>query len=137
MLGAILVERGIVSQTQLDQALAEQRRQNYAHRIGEILIGMRLISEAQLLAALSDQLGCPVVDLNAEPTEQAALRIVPSEFALRHQLLPLRQSDHTLVVAMADPLDVQSVDDLRLLTGFGVEVVLAGAGDIRRAVEQF
>ena len=137
LLGSLLVEAGIITQAQLDQALAEQRRQNNTKRLGEILVSMRFLSEAELLNALSKQLGCRVVDLNVEPPDQQALQIVPSEFALRHQLLPLRQTDHMLTVAMADPLDIQSIDDLRLLTGFRIEPVLAGASEIRRALEQF
>ena len=136
LLGSILLEQGAITQEQLDQALAEQRRQNNAKRIGQILLDMRAVSEAALLKALSAQLECPVIDLNAEPPDPEALRIVPSEFALRHQLLPLRQTDHMLTVAMADPLDIQSIDDLRLLTGFDVQARLASPSDIRRAVEQ-
>jgi type II secretion system protein E len=133
----MLVQEEAITQEQLDQALAEQRRQNHTRRIGEILVGMRAISEQTLLTALSRQLGCVLADLNAEPPDQEALKIVPSEFALRHHLLPLRQTDHTLTVAMADPLDIQSLDDLKLLTGFNIEPVLASSADIQRAAQQF
>jgi len=126
-----------ITQAQLDQALAEQRRLNHTKRLGEILVAQRIVSEANLLKVLSRQLDCPVVDLNEQPPDRDALQIVPSEFALRHHLLPLRQTDHTLTVAMADPLDIQSMDDLRLLTGYDVEAVLASPSDIRRALEQF
>ncbi|HEY9867818.1 MAG TPA: type II secretion system ATPase GspE [Candidatus Obscuribacterales bacterium] len=136
-LGTLLVQEGVITQSQLDQALAEQRRQNHTRRLGEILVDMRAVSEKNLLAILSKQLECPVVDLVAEPPSPEALQVVPSEFALRHQLVPLRQTDHTLIVAMADPLDIQSMDDLRLLTGYRVEPRLASPTDIRRAVEQF
>ncbi|MEP6755092.1 MAG: type II secretion system ATPase GspE [Chthonomonadales bacterium] len=136
LLGQILVQDEAISQGQLDQALAEQRRQNNEKRLGEILVGMHFLPESALLQALSRQLGCPLVDLNAEPPHEDALQIIPSEFAIRHNLLPLRQSDHTLIVAMADPLDIQSIDDLQLLTGYNIEPVLAGASEIKRAVEQ-
>jgi type II secretion system protein E len=136
-LGTLLVQEGSITQSQLDQALAEQRRRNHTRRLGEILVEMRAISETNLLTILSKQLECPVVDLVADPPSPEALQVVPSEFALRHQLVPLRQTDHTLIVAMADPLDVQSMDDLRLLTGYRVEPRLASPTDIRRAVEQF
>ncbi len=136
-LGALLLQSQAIDESQLEHALAEQRRMNHTKRLGEILVSMRAISEAQLLDALSKQLGCELVDLNVHPPDQDALKIIPSEFALRHQLLPLRQFDHTLTVAMADPLDIQSIDDLRLLTGFRIEPVLAGAAEIRRASEQF
>jgi type II secretion system protein E len=136
-LGMLLVQEESISQGQLEQALAEQRRQNHAKRIGQVLVEMRFISEATLLKALSLQLGCPIADLNADPPTQDALQIVPSEFAIRHKLLPLRQVDHTLTVAMADPLDIQSIDDLKLLTGYNIEAVLASPADIVRAGEQF
>ncbi|MBM3493696.1 MAG: type II secretion system protein GspE [Armatimonadetes bacterium] len=132
----MLVERSIVSREQLDHALAEQRRQGSVRRLGEILVDSRTVSEAALLQVLSEQLSCPIVDLNQHPPEPEAIHIVPSEFALRHHLLPIRQDDHTLTVAMADPLDIQSIDDLRLLTGFNIVPMLASPSDIRRAAEQ-
>jgi hypothetical protein len=133
----LLVERGLITQAQLDQAVAEQRRHTPQRRIGEVLVGLRLITEGEMLRALAEQLGCPLVDLKSEPPDADALSIVPSEFALRHHLLPLHQTDHTLAVAMADPLDIQSIDDLGLLTGLSIRPLLASAADISRAVEQF
>jgi type II secretion system protein E len=136
LLGSLLIHEDAITQQQLDQALAEQRRTNNSKRLGEILVGMRAISENTLLQALSRQLGYPIADLTAEPPTQDALNLVPSEFAVRHLLLPLRQADHTLTVAMADPLDIQSIDDLKLLTGYNIEPMLASVSDIRRAGEQ-
>lgn len=136
LLGAMLVERSLVSRDQVDQALADQRRHGNARRLGEILVEARAISEAALLQVLSEQLDCPLVDLNRQPPDPDAIHIVPSEFALRHHLLPIRQEDHTLTVAMADPLDIQTIDDLRLLTGFNVVPMLASPTEVRRAAEQ-
>lgn len=135
-LGAMLVERRLVTQEQIDQALAEQRRRDNAKRLGEILVESRIISEATLLEVLSEQLGCPVVDLTAAPPDPEAIHLVPSEFALRHHLLPIRREDHSLTVAMADPLDIQSMDDLRLLTGLTIVPMLASPTEIRRVAEQ-
>jgi len=135
-LGVMLVERGLATQEQIDQALADQRRHDNSRRLGEILIENRIISEAALLEVLSDHLGCPIIDLTVTPPDPDAVQIVPSEFALRHHLLPIRHEDHTLTVAMADPLDIQSIDDLRLLTGYSVVPMLASPTEIRRAAEQ-
>jgi len=137
LLGNMLVQEEAITQEQLDQALAEQRRQNHVKRIGEILVSMRYISEQTLLNTLAKQLGLPLVDLNTVPPDMEALQLVSSEFARRHFLLPLSQTDHTLTVAMANPLDIQSIDDLKLLTGFNIEPVLASSTDIQRAGEQF
>ena len=137
LLGTLLVEEGTITQEQLDTALAEQRRIGHTRRIGEILVGMRYISEPNLLRALSQQLDCPIVDLTHEPPDPAAVEIVPSEFALRHQLVPLHKNNGCLTVAMADPLDINAIDDMRLLTGLDIAPMLASPADIRRQGEQF
>ena len=136
LIGEMLVENGLVTRAQVEQALAEQRRQTHPLRLGEILVELRFLSETDLLPVLARQLGLRAVDLANDPPDPETLRLVPSEFALRHQLVPIRQTDHTLTVAMARPQDLQSQDDLRLLTGCEVDPVLAGASDIRRAIEQ-
>lgn len=135
LLGAILLQEGMVTSQQLEVALAEQVRSENK-KLGEIMIGLRYITEAELMKALEKQLGYPAVDLNANPPDPSVLGSIPSEFALRNQLLPLRTYDHTLRVAMADPLDVATIDDLELLTGLQIEPVLASPTEIRRAVEQ-
>lgn len=137
LLGTLLVEEGIVTREQLEAALAEQQRGDTGKRIGEILVGLRFLTEPQLLAALSRQLDCPIVDLMSEPPDREALEIVPSEFAMRHVLVPLRQNDDTLVVAMADPLDIHAIDDLRMLTGLDIAPMLAMPSDIRRVCEKY
>ncbi len=135
LLGAILLQEGMITTQQLEVALAEQVRSENK-KLGEIMIGLRYITEAELMKALEKQLGCPAVDLNENPPDPSVLGSIPSEFALRNQLLPLRTHDHTLRVAMADPLDVATIDDLELLTGLQIEPVLASPTEIRRAVEQ-
>ncbi len=137
LLGALLIEEGIITSEQLEIALAEQRRGNGEKRIGDILVALRFLTEPELLRALSNQLDCPIVNLGQEPPDPAALEIVPSEFALRHQLIPLHQNDDSLTVAMANPLDIQAMDDLRLLTGLDIAPMLAAPADIRRLCEQF
>lgn len=133
-LGSLLVEEGHITSDQLEMALAEQRR-DPSKRIGEILVGLRFVTPPALLHALSQQLDTPIIDLSKEPPESEALGIVPSEFAMRHHLLPIRRNDETLVVAMADPLDIHAVDDLRLLTGLDIAPMLASPADIQRMGE--
>ncbi|HLJ54375.1 MAG TPA: type II secretion system protein GspE, partial [Chthonomonadaceae bacterium] len=78
LLGALLVEDGLVTHEQLEVALAEQRRGDGSKRIGEILVQLRYITDQNLLRMLSVQLDCPIVDLNQEPPEADVLDIVPS-----------------------------------------------------------
>jgi len=137
LLGNLLLEQGLITQEQLDLALAEQQRGTQHRRIGEILVGLRFLTEPNLLRALSTQLDCPLVDLIQEPPDSEAVEMVPSEFALRHQLIPLRRRNGHLSVAMADPIDVHAIDDMRLLTGLDIVPMLASPADIRRLCEQF
>lgn len=136
LLGELLIEEGVITSQQLEMALNEQSRGENRRRLGEILVSMRAISEARLLEALSRQLDTPVVDLNQEPPDPEVLKMVPSEFAIRHLLIPIRRNDNTLVVAMADPLDIQAIDDLHMLTGLDIAPMLASAAEIRRVCEQ-
>ena len=136
-LGSLLVEEGLISAQQLDVALSEQRRSDNNKRIGEVLVGLRFLSEPDLLRILSRQLDCPIIDLAKEPPDPSALEIVPGEFARMHHLIPIRRNDDTLVVAMADPLDIHTIDDLHLLTGLDIAPMLASGADIQRVGEQF
>ena len=131
------MEEGLVTQQQLDVALSEQRRNDNSKRLGEILVGLRFLSEPNLLRILSHQLDCPIIDLAKEPPDQTAIELVPNEFARKHNLIPIRRNDETLVVAMADPLDIHTIDDLRLLTGLDIAPMLAPTSDIQRVCEQF
>ena len=134
--GRLLIEEGLVTSEQLDTALAEQCRTENGKKIGEILVGLRYLTDVNLLKVLSRQLDVPIIDLTQEPPEAGVLEIVPSEFALRHNLIPIRKNREFLVVAMADPLDISGIDDLRLLTGLDIAPMLASASDIRRLCEQ-
>lgn len=136
LIGTLLIEENLINREQLDIALAEQRRSESNKRIGEILVGLRFLTEPNLLRVLSQQLDCPIVDLAQDPPQADVLEIVPSEFALRHHLIPLRKNGDVLIVAMADPLDISGIDDLHLLTGLEITPMLASPADIRRLCEQ-
>ncbi len=135
-LGTMLVEEGAITADQLEAALAEQMRIRDGRRIGEILVGMRFLTDNRLLQTLAKQLEVDLIDLNETPPDTDALEMVPSEFAMRHNLVPLRKQTGRLTVAMADPLDVIAADDLNLLTGLEICPALALASEIRRVCEQ-
>ncbi len=114
-LGAMLVESGLVSQSQIDEAL--QHQQQAGGRLGEVLVGSGLVSEDDLVHALAGQMHLAVVDLRAVTPSPAAVGLLPRDFIVRHRLLPLRLDDNGgLVVAMTNPLDVVVVDEVRLRT---------------------
>jgi type II secretion system protein E len=130
----VLVEAGVITREQLETAAAA--RNGAVERLDEVLTRLGLAREEDICSALARHLGleyAPDVDRDIPP---ALLAQVPSDFAMRHQVLPLREEDHALVVAMANPFDVTVLDDLRLLTSRDVRAVVASPRKISDAIEQ-
>jgi type IV pilus assembly protein PilB len=109
--GELLVDAGILSEAQLDEALAAK---TLDERIGQTLLRLGLIDEVEVAHALASQLGINVVDLTGLQPDPMALARVPGWLAERHQLVPVRYADGVLSLAMADPADVVAVDDVRV-----------------------
>jgi type II secretion system protein E len=130
-----LVSSGLVSADALAAALAEQR--SSGKRLVDVLIQRRSAPEPALLRALGSLLGMEVVSLGSRDVPGDVLARVPSEFALTRQVLPLAVHDSTLEVAVSDPLDLSTQDDLRMLTGLTVSPVLSLPSELRRATERF
>ncbi|MDQ7792474.1 MAG: type II secretion system protein GspE, partial [Clostridia bacterium] len=102
-LGDLLVQAGTITQEQLTQALAIQKRTGV--RLGEVLVNEKFISQYQLIAVLENQLGIRSIDLRRAPLDTEAARRVPENLARRHVLIPVQVADGKLLVAMKDPLD--------------------------------
>ena len=133
-LAEVLVRAGVISADELQTALAA--RNSSLERLEETLARLGLAREEEIYAVLARHLGLEYV---AEVERSIAPRLlaqVPSEFAMRHQVLPLREEDHTLVIAVANPFNVTVLDDLRLLTGRDVRAVVASPRRLSEAIEQ-
>jgi type IV pilus assembly protein PilB len=136
-LGDLLISEGLISKSQLKEALAEQARTR--ERLGEILLRRGSITHSDLLNALARQLGLRRFDPARDEVQTSALNFVPVEFARRHNILPVRLDGQSLTVATADPLDVEAMDPLRRLAGqaeLQVEVLLAPLETLEEAREQ-
>lgn len=135
-LGDLLVNAGAISEKQLQSALMEQQLTNL--RLGEILFKNGSLTEKQLAEALSSQLKLPMVTLARYRPMIEALRMVPENVARRLDLLPLAVLDNNrLFIAMADPLNIISIDEVRMLTGMEVDVGVAIPSEIRRDMDSF
>ncbi len=133
-LAEVLVEARVITREQLETAAAA--RNGATERLDEALARLGLAREEDMYSAIARHLGLEyAADIDRE-IPAALLAQVPSDFAMRHQVLPLREEDHTLVVAMADPFDVMVLDDLRLLTSKDVRAVVAAPRRISEAIEQ-
>jgi type II secretion system protein E len=131
----LLAESGLLTQEQLQHALREGERTG--DKLQTVIVRLGYAAEEQVLRFLAERLGLQYVRDVERLLNPEVLQKVPSEFALRHQVLPLQQENGVLVVATADPLNVSALDDLRLLVGGEVRPVLAAASEISEAIEQF
>jgi len=134
-LGDYLVEAGVITDQQLQQALIEQK--NSGLKLGDQLITSGLISEQQLIDTLQTQLNIPFVNLSRVEIEQRAINLIPDKLARRYNVLPLRIENNRLIVAMEDPLDYYAIDDIRMGTGFVVEPVMTRREDLQRLINRY
>jgi hypothetical protein len=133
-LGELLIKANVLQESQLKAALAEQAK--WGGKLGEILVRMSLVSEDILVRALSKQLNIPAVNLDAVQTLPPHVRAkIPAQTARDFAVLPLQLRDDgkTLVVAVADPLNVRHLDELRAITKCRIVPNVAGRTSIARA----
>ncbi len=130
-LGQILVEVGIVTEDKLDMALREQRQTG--EKLGMALQRLGICSEKEIAKVLAGQAGVECVDVAHTEVTKEALALVTREFAEQKSLLPIRLNGSTLQVAMANPLDLPTTDELTRLTGKYIEVVHAPESEIKDA----
>jgi len=132
-LGDILVESGVISQKQLEDALDEQKRSK--RRLGEILISKGILDEDAIADVLSNQLRLERVRLRNTIISPDVVRIIPESVARRYNIVPVSLHGDTLKVAFSDPLDVRAQDELSFLTGYRIEPVVATPSEISQTIE--
>jgi type IV pilus assembly protein PilB len=133
-LGDVLVETGLLTERHIQHALDEQRK--IGKRLGEILIERQMISEKQIAQSLADQLGLAYVDPTAAPIDPALLFLIPEALAKRHLAVPLEVQNKKLKVAMVDPLDYESINDLQFQAGMAIHPAVATRRALLEAIEQ-
>lgn len=133
-LGDILIEMGLISEADLQGTLdAKQSDQ----KLGDALLQRGLITEQQLIETLEVQLGIPHVSLFRYPFDPKLFNVVPKDFAKRKSLVPLKTEGDKLFIAMTDPTDFFTIDDLRLTTGFQIEPAIASKEDIMKTIAKY
>ena len=134
-LGQILIELGMITPEQLEQALEEHRRTPKS--IGRVLIDLGMIKEGDLVRALAEQVGLEFVDLSEHPVDPTATTLLPEALARRYRAIPIGERDGKLLVAMSDPANVYALDDIRTITNRDVQPLVATAADVEQAIQKF
>jgi general secretion pathway protein E/type IV pilus assembly protein PilB len=131
-IGSILVERGLISDDQLAQSIAEQNRTG--ERLDHVLVRLGFVTSGQVLEAIGQQFAMPIVDLNTIEVKPDVLETLPAKLVFKQRCVPLEKRNGSLRVATCDPFELTAFDELRLLTGMGIELVLADEQDIRKFI---
>ena len=133
-LGDLLVKAKLVTPEQVDAALLSQRAEG--GKFGEALIRIGAVSEQDITETLSQQFGVPSIDLAHFEIDPAIIKVVPGEVARKYGVLPVNKTGATLTIAMSDPTNVFAMDDIKFMTGYNVEPVVASEASLRRAIDK-
>jgi type IV pilus assembly protein PilB len=134
-LGELLVRENLITVQALRKAQEEQQKSGT--RIGTALIKTGAIEESKLTDFLSKQYGVPAINLKDFDVDPEIIKLVPKEVAEKHLVIPVNRAGPSLIVAMCDPSNIYAVDDLKFLTGYNIESVVASEISIREAIERY
>ena len=134
-LGEILLKESLITQDQLEKALEFQR--SNGGKLGSCLTKMGFITDDDITGVLSRQYGVPSINLKYYEIDPNVIKLIPQDTALRYQVIPLSRVGSVLTIAMTDPTNVFAMDDIKFMTGFNVEPVVASESAIAESISRF
>ena len=134
-LGEILIKESLITSDQLRQALDHQKANG--GRLGACLMKLGFITDDEITGVLSRQYGVPSINLKYYEVDASVIKLIPQDTAIRYQIVPLSRVGSTLTIAMTDPTNVFAMDDIKFMTGFNVEPVVASENAIAEAIVKF
>jgi len=133
LLGQMLMEEGVITETELKKALDNQRKTG--HFLGRILVDMGFVDEKELKRILSIQAGIEMIDLKNTLIDKKGVEVFPSALAKTYNAVPVKLERNILTLAVGDTLSLNIQDDISFILGYKTKMVLADENDIRDAIE--
>lgn len=134
-LGELLLERNIINSDELERALLTQKEKGGL--IGEVLVELGLVKEEDIAQALTAQYGFPYLPLSNYEINPEVISIIPSRVARQYLLVPIDKIGNNITVAMSNPLNVQAIEDVELLTGCSVQTFVSTSSDIKKVIVKY
>jgi type IV pilus assembly protein PilB len=134
-LGELLTKASLISQEQLKEALRVQKETG--GKLGETLIKLAFVSEEDITECLSQQFGVPSINLQHFEIDNSVIKLIPGDVARKYNILPVNKTGATITIAMADPTNVFAMDDIKFMTGYNVEPVVASELGIKAAIDSY
>jgi type IV pilus assembly protein PilB len=134
-LGELLTKASLITQDQLKEALRVQKETG--GKLGETLIKLGFVSEEDITECLSQQFGVPSINLQHFEIDGSVIKLIPGDVARKYNILPVNKTGATITIAMADPTNVFAMDDIKFMTGYNVEPVVASELGIKAAIDSY
>lgn len=135
LLGKILENKGAISKPQLQEGLKESKEKEAL--IGQTLIHLGMITEEELLSALSQQLCIPYLKISDDGLDPSLINKIPARLVHDHKIFPIKETESTLTLAVSNPLNIHALDNIRLILGKEIEPVIASEEDITSAIKRY
>lgn len=134
-LNKLLLEKGLITSDKLNEALNIQKEKG--GKLSDILIGKGFVDKRDLMVVLSEELGIPPINLSRYKIDPAVLELIPRKLAQHYQIVPISRMGNLLTVAMADPLNIFAIDEIKTLTGFQIGILITTDRDIQAAIDEY
>ncbi len=134
-IGELLLKEKRITAEQLQQALNHQKANG--GKLGYNLVKMGLVKDEEITALLSKQYGVPSINLTQFEIDPAVIKLIPADTAQKYQIVPLSRAGATLTIAMTDPTNVFAMDDIKFMTGYNVEPVVASETAVTEAIQRY
>jgi len=135
--GDVLLERGVITRQQLDDALKYQSKHGHKKLLGEVLVEMEIVSEEQVMATLAETYGVPFARISAKLVDPNVVEILPRDFLEKQHVLPMFLVENKLTLAVCEPTNVFLIEEVERQTGYAVQIVAATAKDIDATLQAY
>jgi type IV pilus assembly protein PilB len=133
-IGELLVKENLLTAEQLNNARDEARTKN--QRLGAQITALGYLDEAELTDFVAKQYGVPSINLEEFEIDSVVIQLIPEDVAIKHTVIPVNRAGSTLIVATADPSNIFALDDIKFLTGYNIQPVVAAEDAIRQAIDK-
>jgi type IV pilus assembly protein PilB len=134
-LGDLLKEAGLIDDFQLEAALSHQR--NWGGKLGSIIVELEFAREDEIARVISETMGVPYVNLFEPELSPDVIKLLKADMAKKFGVIPVKKEANALVLAMDDPMDFETMDNIRFITGLTIKPVLAMGAEIKDAIRKY
>src|SRR3989304_4238855 len=134
-LGEMLIKAGLLNPQKLQEALEYQK--SNGGKLGLNLVKLGFVKEEDITRVLSQQYGVPAINLSKIEIDDSVVKLIPSEVAQKYLIMPVSRTGATLTIAMVDPTNVFAMDDIKFMTGYNVEPVVASEVAIKEGIDRY